>query len=62
MRGRFKRTRERVKKKVALIWKHRAGYAGLTIAYGAGCLGIIDKENVAQIVTAIYAAMAAQRH
>jgi hypothetical protein len=35
------------------IWCHRVTYAGLALAYGAGCLGVIEKETVAQIATAL---------
>lgn len=44
------------------LWCHRITYAGLALAYGAGCLGLIDKETVAQIATALYCTMVAQRH
>ena len=44
------------------MWCHRAAYAGLAQAYGAGCAGWIDKDTVAQIVTGLYIAMVAQRH
>jgi hypothetical protein len=44
------------------IWCHRVTYAGLALAYGAGCLGVIEKETVAQIATALYCTMVAQRH
>ncbi|MDD9921750.1 MAG: hypothetical protein OXQ92_05650 [Boseongicola sp.] len=44
------------------IWCHRVAYAGLALAYGAGCMGWIDKETVAQIVTALYVALTTQRH
>ena len=44
------------------VWCHQAGYAGLALAYGAGCAGWIDKDTVAQIVTGLYVAMVAQGH
>lgn len=44
------------------IWCHRAAYAGLALAYGAGCAGWIDKEVVSQLAAALYAAMVAQKH
>ena len=44
------------------IWCHRAAYLGLAMAYGAKCLGLIDAELLAQIVTALYCAMFSQRH
>jgi len=54
----------KVKMKVigAVVWSHRASYAGLALAYGAGCVGVIDKGVVAQIATAIYVAMVVQTH
>jgi hypothetical protein len=36
-------------------------YAGLALAYGAGCFGV-DKEAVNLAVTGLYAALAAARH
>ncbi|MEM1429612.1 MAG: hypothetical protein AAGG09_09155 [Pseudomonadota bacterium] len=54
--------KERIVKLAKAIWSHRAAYAGLALAYGCGCAGLIDKEVVAQIVTALYAAMFTQRH
>ncbi len=44
------------------IWCHRAAYAGLAAIYGAGCLGLVDKDTVAQVATALYVAITAQRH
>ena len=44
------------------IWCHRAAYAGLAALYGAGCLGWVDKDVVAQGATALYAVLRAQRH
>ncbi len=44
------------------IWCHRMAYAGLAVAYGAGCAGLIDKDMVAQIATALYIALTAQSH
>lgn len=44
------------------VWRHRVTYAGLTLAYGCGCAGLLDKDTVAQIVTALYAVMVTQRH
>ncbi|MEM9870723.1 MAG: hypothetical protein AAF822_05665 [Pseudomonadota bacterium] len=46
----------------AAMWCHRAAYAGLAAIYGAGCLGLVDKDVVAQGATALYAFMAGQRH
>jgi hypothetical protein len=43
------------------IWCHRAVYAGLAVAYGAGCAGVLDKEIVNQIVTGLYVLLVAQR-
>ena len=44
------------------VWRHRVTYAGLAIAYGCGCTGWLDKDTVAQIVTALYALMVTQKH
>lgn len=44
------------------ICTHRVSYAGLAAAYGCGCAGVIDKETVNQIATALYVAMVAQMH
>ncbi|MEL7260023.1 MAG: hypothetical protein AAGK69_01520 [Pseudomonadota bacterium] len=46
----------------AAMWCHRAAYAGLAAIYGAGCLGLVDKDVVAQVTTALYVALTAQRH
>ncbi len=43
------------------LWCHRVVYAGLAVAYGAGCAGWLDKEVVNQIVTGCYVALVAQR-
>ena len=53
---------EWMKRIAKTIWSHRASYAGLALAYGAGCAGWIDKETVAQVATAIYVAMVVQAH
>ena len=45
-----------------VVWSHRAGYAGLALAYGAKCFGVIDADMLAQIVTVLYCAMFSQRH
>jgi hypothetical protein len=50
-----------VKKVACAIWCHRAVYAGLAAAYGAGCAGWLDKEMVNQIVTGLYVLLVAQR-
>lgn len=44
------------------LWCHRMAYAGLALAYGGGVAGLIDKEMVTSIVTAIYVAMVVQPH
>ena len=44
----------------ALVLSHLASYAGLALAYGAGCAGVSDKAVVAQIAWAIYVAMVVQ--
>ncbi|SHH81590.1 hypothetical protein SAMN05443551_3209 [Marivita hallyeonensis] len=44
------------------LWCHRITYAGLALAYGAGCASLIEKDTVAQIATALYVTMVAQRH
>ncbi|WGH78124.1 hypothetical protein [Jannaschia ovalis] len=53
------KTIERIKR---AVWTHRATYAGLALAYGAGCLGLIDKATVSQIATACYVALVVQAH
>lgn len=55
------RLKTKMKKMWAVIWCHRMVYAGLAGAYGAGCFGLIDKDMVAQVVTALYVALVAQR-
>ncbi len=42
------------------VWSHRAVYAGLAAAYGAGCFGWIDKDAVQQVVCALYVLLVAQ--
>ena len=54
--------RERFERLGKAVWCHRAAYAGLALAYGAKCLGVIDADMLAQIVTALYCAMVGQRH
>lgn len=54
--------KEKMKWVAAAMWSHRASYAGLALAYGAGCVGVIDKGTVAQVATAIYVAMVVQTH
>ena len=54
--------KEWMKKVATAIWSHRACYAGLALAYGAGCAGWLDKDTVNQITTALYVAIASQRH
>lgn len=44
------------------LWCHRASYAALAALYGAGCLGWVDKDTVAQMATALYVALTTQRH
>ncbi|WP_299041807.1 hypothetical protein [uncultured Tateyamaria sp.] len=44
------------------LWCHRTAYAGLAAIYGAGCLGLVDKDVVAQGATAIYVALTVQQH
>ena len=44
------------------VWCHRAAYGCLAALYGAGCMGWVDKDVVAQGATALYAFMTAQRH
>ena len=39
----------------------KAIYAGLALAYGAGCFGV-DKEAVQMAATALYAALVMARH
>ena len=56
-----KQLKTKIKEVCNALWCHRAVYAGLAAAYGAGCLGWIDKETVNQIVTGLYVALVAQR-
>ena len=41
---------------------HRITDAGLAFADGAGCFGMIKKDTVAKIATALYCTIVAQRH
>ncbi len=54
--------KEWIKRACKAIWCHRMAYAGLALAYGAKCVGVIDGELLAQIVTGLYVAMVAQGH
>lgn len=58
----MKRLKEMMKSALILLWSHRAMYAALALAYGAGCAGMIEKETVSQICVGVYASMWAQRH
>ncbi len=58
----MERIKTSVKAVCKSIWCHRVAYAGLAVAYGAGCMGWIDKDTVAQIVTGLYIALTAQQH
>lgn len=58
----FEQIRKVIMRVAEIVWCHRAAYACLAVAYGAGCAEWIDKDTVGQIATAIYMAMAAQRH
>ncbi len=58
----MKRLKTKIEKLCEAVWCHRVTYAGLALASGAGCLGVIEKETVAQIATALYCTMVAQRH
>jgi len=49
-------------KAAATLWCHRISYASLAAIYSAGCFGLVDKETVAQVATALYIALGAQRH
>jgi hypothetical protein len=62
MRDRYEKVVEWSKKVAAAVWRHRVSYAGLALAYGAGCFGVVEKDAVAQIVTVTYAMMSLQRH
>ena len=44
----------------AVVLSHLASYAGLALAYGAGCVGVSDNAVVAQIAWAIYVEMVVQ--
>lgn len=58
----FEQLKEKMKIIGAAVWSHRACYAGLALAYGAGCAGWLDKDTVNQVATALYVAIASQRH
>ena len=58
----FERMKEKIKPVCLALWCHRAAYAGLALAYGAGCVGLIDKELLNQVVMGLYVAITAQRH
>jgi len=58
----FEQLKEKFVKVCAALWCHRMAYAGLALAYGAKCFGIIDADLLAQIVTGLYVAMVAQGH
>lgn len=62
MGKRFEKARQGAKRLAAAVWRHKVSYLGLSLVYAGGCMGYIDKDLVAQIVAAIYAAMVAQRH
>lgn len=55
------RLKELMMKIWAVIWCHRMVYAGLAGAYGALCFGLLDKDVVQQLVTALYVALVVQR-
>ena len=55
------RLKEAMKKMWAVIWCHRMVYAGLAGAYGALCFGVLDKDVVQGVVTALYVALVVQR-
>ena len=58
----FNRLQHNVAKITSTVWCHRTAYAGLAAIYGAGCMGLVDKDVVAQVATALYMALTAQRH
>ncbi len=55
------RLKEAMKKMWAVIWCHRMVYAGLAGAYGALCFGVLDKDVVQGVATALYVALVVQR-
>ena len=55
------RLKEAMKKMWAVIWCHRVVYAGLAGAYGALCFGLLHKDVVQGVVTALYVALVVQR-
>ena len=57
----FERLMQVILKCANALWCHRVVYAGLAIAYGAGCAGVLDKDTVAQIATGCYVALVIQR-
>ncbi len=58
----FERLGKKLKSLVKGMWCHRLAYAGLAMAYGAACVGILDKETLTQVVAGLYVALTAQRH
>ncbi len=55
------RLKKMMRKMWAVTWYHRMVYAGLAGAYGALCFGLLDKDVVQQVVTALYLLLVVQR-
>lgn len=58
----LEQSKETIKDLWKAVWCHKAAYLGLALAYGAKCIGLIDAELLAQLVTALYCALFSQRH
>lgn len=55
------RLKKMMRKMWAVTWYHRMVYAGLAGAYGALCFGLLDKDVVQQVVTALYLLLVVHR-
>ena len=55
------RLKKMMRKMWAVTWCHRMVYAGLAGADGALCFGLLDKDVVQQVVTALYLLLVVHR-
>lgn len=53
----FQHLRATLEKGADLLTCHHALYAYLALIYGLGCAGVITKEFVAELATAVYFAL-----
>ncbi|MEM6596446.1 MAG: hypothetical protein AAF672_16780 [Pseudomonadota bacterium] len=51
-----------MKRMASVCWSHKAMYLGLAAAYGAVCLGWMDKETVNAVACGCYTALVTQKH